>query len=166
MKSPHGPSKMISSSSSTSACDKQLPMAKKPHTQRAKKELSQTTESVKCYPIPLIFHRVSTIFNRFASISKDFLSFAIDFHVISTDFREAQKRGIRRPRKIRMAYNNLEGTWRDFAPKKGQWFVIISNRKSTQNVYFFVKSRSGGVRDPVWPEDLSGNHNIAIAIRR
>ena len=93
--------------------------------------------------IPLVFHRVSTIFNRFASISIDFLSIVIDFHVIFTDFREAQKRGIRRPRKIRMAYNNLEGTWRDFAPKKGHRFVLISNRKSTQKVYFFVKSRSG-----------------------
>ena len=79
--------------------------------------------------IPLICYRASTIFNRFASTSTDFLSILIDFHVISTDFREAQKRGIRGPHKIRMAYNNLEGTWRDFAPKKGQWFVIISNRK-------------------------------------
>ena len=85
--------------------------------------------SLICIDIPLICHRLSTIFNRFALMSTDLLSILIDFHVISTDFREAQKRGIRGPQKIRMAYNSLEGTWRDFAPKKGQWFVIISNRR-------------------------------------
>ena len=95
-------------------------------------DIPQTSAHCKallCIDIPLVFHRLSTIFNRFASISTEFLSIVIDFHVIFTDFREAQKKGIRRPHKIRMAYNNLEGTWRDFAPKKGQGFVIISNRK-------------------------------------